>query len=101
MPAKRSTEICTDEDAEFAQSRLVDQPGAPFGTPVKTTAGRWGQIPRYYIEYVRDRALSFKLQQEMQKHSPCRQTFSIDTDHSPFLSTPDKLADILSQIGTH
>jgi pimeloyl-ACP methyl ester carboxylesterase len=92
---------CTDEDAEFAQSRLVDQPGAPFGTPVKTTAGRWGQIPRYYIECVRDRSLSFRLQQEMQKHSPCRQTFSIDTDHSPFLSTPDKLADILSQIGTH
>jgi len=37
----------------------------------------------------------------MQKHSSCRQTFSIDTDHSPFLSAPDKLADILSQIGNH
>jgi hypothetical protein len=40
------------------------------------------------------------MQQEMQKHSPCRQTFSIDTDHSPFLSTPEQLADILSWIGS-
>jgi hypothetical protein len=36
----------------------------------------------------------------MQKHSPCRQTFSIDTDHSPFLSTPEQLADIFSRIAS-
>jgi pimeloyl-ACP methyl ester carboxylesterase len=91
---------CTDEDVEFAQSRLVAQSGAPFETPVQTTAERWGRIPRYYIECVRDRALTLSTQQEMQKHSPCRQTFSIDTDHSPFLSTPEQLADTLSRIGS-
>jgi len=91
---------CTDEDVEFAQSRLVAQFGAPFETPVETTVGRWGRIPRYYIECARDRALTLRLQQEMQKHSPCRQTFSIDTDHSPFLSAPERLADILSRIGS-
>lgn len=92
---------CSDEDVAFAQTRLVAQSGAPFGTPVETTAARWGQIPRYYIECLRDRALTLTLQREMQKHSPCQQTFSIDTDHSPFLSTPEKLADILSQIGNY
>jgi hypothetical protein len=35
----------------------------------------------------------------MQRHSPCRQTFSIDTDHSPFFSTPETLAEILETIG--
>jgi len=92
---------CTDEDVAFALPRLVDQSGAPFGTPVETTGAHWGQIPRYYIECVRDRALTLTLQREMQKQSPCRQTFSIDTDHSPFLSTPERLADILSQIENH
>jgi pimeloyl-ACP methyl ester carboxylesterase len=91
---------CTDEDVEFAQSRLVAQSGAPFETPVQTTVERWGRIPRYYIECVRDRALTLSTQQEMQKHSPCRQTFSIDTDHSPFLSTPEQLADIFSRIAS-
>jgi len=47
-----------------------------------------------------DRALTLSMQQEMQKHSPCRQTFTIGTDHSPFLSTPEQLADILSRIGS-
>ncbi len=87
---------CTDEDVEFAQSRLVAQSGAPFGAPVETSASRWGRIPRYYIECERDRAITLKLQRDMQMHSPCRQTFSIDTDHSPFLSTPEQLVDILS-----
>jgi hypothetical protein len=40
------------------------------------------------------------LQREMQKASPCRQAFSIDTDHSPFFSAPEQLADILSRIGS-
>jgi pimeloyl-ACP methyl ester carboxylesterase len=89
---------CTDEDFEFAHSQLAAQSGAPFGAPVQTSVARWGQIPRYYIECERDRAITLKLQREMQKHSPCRETFSIDTDHSPFLSTPEHLVDILLRI---
>jgi pimeloyl-ACP methyl ester carboxylesterase len=89
---------CTDEDVAFAQSRFVAQSGASFATPVQTSAERWGRIPRDYIECLRDRALTLTLQREMQKHSPCRQTFLIDTDHSPFFSAPSQLADILLQI---
>ena len=85
---------CSDEDAAFAQSRLVAQSVAPFGKPVETTAERWGRIPRYYVECERDRAITIGLQREMQKHSPCQGTFSIDTDHSPFFSAPEQLADI-------
>lgn len=90
---------CADDDIAFAQSRLVPQSTAPFGTPVETTEERWGRVPRYYIECATDRAITLNLQREMQKQSPCRQTFSIDTDHSPFFSAPQELADILAQIG--
>ena len=91
---------CTDEDVAFAESRLVPQSGAPFGAQVETTPERWGRIPRYYIECARDRAITLRLQREMQETSPCQQTFSIDTDHSPFLSAPEQLADIFSRIGS-
>jgi pimeloyl-ACP methyl ester carboxylesterase len=91
---------CVEDDIAFAQSRLVPQSTAPFGTPVETTAERWSRIPRYYIECATDRAITLNLQRELQKQSPCRQTFSIDTDHSPFFSAPQELADILAQIGS-
>jgi hypothetical protein len=35
----------------------------------------------------------------MQQQSPCRETFAIDTDHSPFFSAPEQLVDILLHIG--
>lgn len=89
---------CSEEEAAMAESRLCDQAIAPFATPVKTTPERWGRISRYYVECTGDRAITLKLQHEMQKQSPCRKTFFIQTDHSPFLSAPEELADILAEI---
>ena len=91
---------CSEEDVAFAQSRLVAQSSAPTTHPVATTPEHWGWIPRYYIECARDRAITPKLQRAMQQASPCRQTFSIDTDHSPFFSAPGQLAEILDRIGS-
>ena len=91
---------CSEEDAAYAQAHLVEQSPAPFQALVATTAERWGRVPRYYIECERDRAITLKLQREMQKHAPCRQTFRLDTDHSPFLSTSEQLADALLLIGS-
>jgi len=92
--------LCSEEDIALARSRIVDQALAPFRTPVMTTAERWGRIPRYYIECAQDCAITLQLQQEMQKHTPCRSVFSIDTDHSPFFSATDQLADVLGQIAS-
>jgi pimeloyl-ACP methyl ester carboxylesterase len=89
---------CADDDVAFAQAHLCAQSGAPFGTPIETTAERWGRVPRYYIECARDRAITLRLQREMQKASPCRETFSLDTDHSPFFSAPEKLGGILLRL---
>ncbi len=91
---------CADKDIAFAQSHLVNQSAQPFETLVTSTAERWGQIPRYYVECARDRTITPMLQREMQKQSPCTRTYSIDTDHSPFFSAPEQLAEILLQIGS-
>jgi pimeloyl-ACP methyl ester carboxylesterase len=90
---------CSAEDEAFAMSRLTPQATAPLKAPVMTSAERWGSIPRYYIECTGDRAITLELQRKMQENSPCRQVFSIGTDHSPFLSTPAALVEIVTRIG--
>jgi hypothetical protein len=82
--------FCSLEGSAFAPSHFRFEPGAPFGHPVTTTAERWGRIPRYYIERLRDRAITLKLQQDMQKDSPCQQTFPLTPiipHFSPHLSS--------------
>lgn len=89
---------CSKEDAEKAISRLVKQPLAPLGAPMKTTSEKFGSVPRYYIECLRDRAITHEYQKRMYTGLPCQKVFTIDTDHSPFYSEPDKLASALMSI---
>jgi pimeloyl-ACP methyl ester carboxylesterase len=91
---------CSDEDEAFAKSRLVAQSVEPFRAVITATPERWGRIPRYYIETAYDRTITLELQRAMQNESKCQHTFSIGTDHSPFFSAPEHLADILAHIAT-
>ncbi len=89
---------CSDEDATRSQSRLVSQALAPFMTPLQLSASRFGRVRRTYVECTRDRAISINIQREMQANSPCETVHTIETDHSPFLSTPNDLATILLSV---
>jgi len=91
---------CAQEDEAFATSRLTPQAFAPLKTAVMTSAERWGKIPRYYIECTGDRAITLGMQRKMQANCPCREVFTIGTDHSPFFSAPEKLVEILTRIGS-
>jgi pimeloyl-ACP methyl ester carboxylesterase len=89
---------CTDHDAARAATLLVPQPLIAFTTPVQVTAERFGRIPKFYIQCLQDRIVSPSLQGKMAKTTPCERIFSLNTDHSPYLSVPDELAAQLSQI---
>jgi pimeloyl-ACP methyl ester carboxylesterase len=86
---------CSPSDIALARSLLVPQAGAPFGTPVHTTADGWGSIPRFYIECLQDRAISIDSQRDMLKKSGVARVHSMESSHSPFLSAPQKLVDHL------
>jgi pimeloyl-ACP methyl ester carboxylesterase len=88
---------CSEEDTRFAESQPVPQAGAPFNTPVSTTAGRFGKVPRVYIECLQDRAITQRIQKAMYTALPCERIFSLDTSHSPFFSAPEKLAEYLDE----
>jgi pimeloyl-ACP methyl ester carboxylesterase len=86
---------CSDDDAERATARLIPESLAVVGTPVHTTAARFGRVPRSYIECSDDRALGPSLQKRMHAATPCRVT-RIVSSHSPFFSRPDELVRALT-----
>lgn len=48
-----------------------------------------------------DAALPIASQRAMQTHMSFRSVQTLDTDHSPFLSTPAELADLIRKIAEH
>jgi pimeloyl-ACP methyl ester carboxylesterase len=92
---------CSPDDAAWAESLLRPQPIAPLDTPVQVTAQRFGQVPRFYIQCLSDRALPLSLQEKMLAASPCEKVLSMETAHSPFLSAPDELVARLLELVGH
>ncbi len=78
-----------------AMSRLVAEPHRPRSTALHLTAERFGKLPRTYIECSRDNAIPLSSQRIMQELVPGTTRVTLDTDHSPFLSRPGELAEVL------
>jgi pimeloyl-ACP methyl ester carboxylesterase len=89
---------CSEEIQRFAASQLTPEPIDPLSSTVHTTNERWGSVPRYYVECLRDRAVGPASQSRMQLAQPCRKVFTMDTDHSPFFSSPKELVATLLEI---
>ena len=53
-------------------------------------------MPRVYIECLHDKVIPLALQRQMHSKLPCQKVVSIDSDHSPFFSAPQKLTEILT-----
>ena len=86
---------CPDEDLALAQLLLVPQSPAPLGATLTLSEANYGRVPRSYVECTQDQAVSIGSQRNMPGRSGCRQVYSLDSGHSPFLSQPDRLASIL------
>ena len=88
----------SDEDAEFAKSRLVPEAVAPSITPVRTTKENFGRVARVYISCLRDKVLSPSVQEKMYKTLPCEKVISLEASHCPFFAAPEELANHLLSI---
>jgi pimeloyl-ACP methyl ester carboxylesterase len=86
---------CSEAQRIDAAARLCAEPLKPLATAVKTTAARFGAVPRVYVECSADRTISLAAQRRMQVELPCQPVFTLDCDHSPFLSRPAELARLL------
>jgi pimeloyl-ACP methyl ester carboxylesterase len=86
---------CSDADARAAIARLVPEPTAPSGQPVRLTPERFGRVDKAYIFCSTDNAISLGKQREFAAKWPMRKVVTLDSSHSPFLSMPARLAQVL------
>ena len=86
---------CSDADARAAMARLVPEPAAPSGQPLRLTAERFGRLDKAYIHFAKDNAISLARQREFAAKWPMQRTVTLDSGHSPFLSMPARLAQAL------
>jgi pimeloyl-ACP methyl ester carboxylesterase len=88
----------SDDEAALARLLLSPEPTAPLTTPLLLSDENFGRVPRVYIECLRDGAISPVLQKQMYTALPRTKVVTLDTDHSPFISRPDELAEYLHSL---
>lgn len=87
---------CPDEVAAAAIARLRPQADAPLVPPIHVSAERFGRVARSYIVCRADRALPASAQERLCARAPEVRRRELDSDHSPFYSMPEALADLLA-----
>jgi pimeloyl-ACP methyl ester carboxylesterase len=89
---------CSEEDITLCSALLSKEPVAPVGTPLQLSAERFGKVKKNYVFTTEDKAVTYSLQKKMVERLPVDRTFELKTSHSPFLSQPGELADILLKL---
>lgn len=81
------------ELAERAASRLRTQSLEAFNQPIRSVS--WKEIDSTYIICEQDNAIPLFAQEAMSQR--CTRAVRINTDHSPFLSAPKELAELIKR----
>jgi pimeloyl-ACP methyl ester carboxylesterase len=87
---------CPVKIADAAISRLCPEPLTPLVTPV-ALGPQFATVPKTYIAATDDRAVPPAFARRMADRANADHR-TISADHSPFLSTPDTLADMLEEL---
>jgi pimeloyl-ACP methyl ester carboxylesterase len=88
---------CDPDDVYKAMARLRPQVASIATTPMVYTEERFGSVPRWYIECLRDNAITLNMQRWMLQQTPCK-VLTLDSGHSPFLSMPETLVERLETV---
>ena len=86
---------CTPEDQAAANARLIPQPIQPLMDALEDMEGRAMALPAAGIICTQDRAVHPSLQR-MMCEARGMPAYDMEAGHSPFLSRPDALADLIT-----
>lgn len=75
-------------DLDAIRARLSAEPLAGFAIAPRLGETGFGQVPKIYLECLRDLAIPIAFQREMQRLLPCPDVMTLDTDHAPYWSQP-------------
>ena len=97
------TNIFIQDDTDAVKSLVLKnyraEPAIPFTNKVELTNGNFGSVDKIYIKTLQDHVISPPLQGRMISVAGIKNTFQINTSHSPFLSKPDSVTILLKKIG--
>jgi pimeloyl-ACP methyl ester carboxylesterase len=97
------TELFISDGTQAAKDQVVanyrPEPAIPFGNPITLTNDHFGAVDKVYIKTLRDIVISPGLQDRMIAGAGIKNVYSVNTSHSPFLSQPQAVADILLKVG--
>jgi len=88
-------EDLSSEQKRLLPDRLVPEPLRPIRTAVILDAQRFGRVDKVYVKTLRDNTISPRMQDTMLARVPVRKVVEIDSSHSPYISRPAELAQIL------
>ncbi|MDF5721270.1 MAG: alpha/beta fold hydrolase [Rhizonema sp. PD37] len=95
------TDLSEEDFRAIANFLTPDDPAQPFNALVELTPHSWGRIKRTFIQTAQDQAILLATQAQMiadiDAFTPDNptQVFSMNSSHSPFLSQPEALVNIL------
>ncbi len=75
------------------------EPAIPFGNKVMLTSAGFGSVEKVYIKTLKDRVISPGLQDRMIAGAGITAVFELATSHSPFISHPHAVTEILLRLG--
>jgi pimeloyl-ACP methyl ester carboxylesterase len=82
---------------ELILANFKADPLAPLAAPVTLTDARFGSVYKVYIHTLNDNTVSYGAQQRMVNNSNVKKEYSLSSSHTPFLSLPKELADIIAK----
>lgn len=98
QPEDIFAQLSPPELVEPAMKRLVAEPHGPRSEKLRLSPERFGSLPRHYIKCTEDRTIPLSSQDIMQELVPGAEVATLDADHSPFLSRPEELSELLMAV---
>jgi len=96
------TNLFIGDGSPQAKQAVIDnyraEPAIPFGTKVTITKENFGTVDKVYIKTLQDIVISPGLQDKMIAAAGIKTIYSVNTSHSPFLSQPHQVSELLLKI---
>jgi pimeloyl-ACP methyl ester carboxylesterase len=89
----------TQADKKKVFSKYRAEPAIPFTNKVTFTKEGFGAVSKVYIKTLQDIVISPGLQDRMIASAGITTVYEVNTSHSPFLSQPKVVSDLLIKIG--
>jgi pimeloyl-ACP methyl ester carboxylesterase len=89
----------TAVEKEMVLTHYRAEPAIPFTNKVELTKEGFGAVEKLYIKTTQDNVISPGLQDRMIAAAGIKTVYEINTSHSPFLSQPKTVSDLLIKIG--